>query len=322
MFVDELEIYAKAGDGGDGVVRWLRAKFVPKGGPAGGNGGRGGDVYVRAVRDLAVLSKYTGAKLFEAKQGEAGKSKSQYGKGQEDLYIDVPIGSTITDISRERVYELNEEGEVMKILRGGAGGLGNEHFKSSVNRTPLESTKGQKGEEGPFRIELRLVADAGLIGLPNAGKSTLLNALTNASSRVGEYAFTTLEPHLGALYGYVLADIPGLIEGAAEGKGLGHKFLRHITRTKMLLHLVSLENEDPLHAYKTVRNELGKFDPTLLEKEEWIILTKKDLVEQAVIDTVIESLDSNKNRVFVISCETGEGVKEFNDVLVKELRQR
>ena len=322
MFVDEIEIYAKAGDGGDGVVRWLRAKFVPKGGPAGGNGGRGGDVYVRAVRDLGVLSKYTGAKEFKAINGEPGRSKSQYGKGQEDLFIDIPVGSKVTDIERERVYELNEEGETVRILRGGAGGLGNESFKSSVNRTPMESTKGQKGEAGTFKIELSLVADAGLIGFPNAGKSTLLNALTNASSRVGSYAFTTLEPHLGALYGFILADIPGLIEGASEGKGLGHKFLRHITRTKMLLHLVSLEQEDPLQAYKTVRNELGKFQKDLLDKDEWIILTKKDLVEQDKIDAVLHDLDTNKNRVFVISTETGDGVKEFQDSLVQKLSER
>ena len=276
MFVDELEIYAKAGDGGNGVVRWLHAKFIAMGGPAGGNGGRGGDVYVRAIRDLSVLSKYTGAKKFIAENGGAGLSKSMYGKASNDLYIDVPIGSIITDVSRERVYELFEEGVTAKILRGGAGGLGNEHFKSSVNRSPIESTEGKKGEDGIFKVELSLVVDVGLIGLPNAGKSTLLNCFTNASSPVGSYAFTTLEPHLGALYGYILADIPGLIEGAAEGKGLGHKFLRHVTRTKMLLHLVSLEHADPILEYKTIRNELSKFDKSLLEKEEWIIFTKKD----------------------------------------------
>lgn len=293
MFVDELEIYAKAGDGGDGVVRWLRAKFISKGGPAGGNGGKGGDVYVRAVRDLSILSKYTGSKKFIAPNGENGKDKSKFGKASNDLYIDVPIGSIITDVDRERVYELFEEGKVEKILRGGNGGLGNEHFKSSTNRSPQEATFGKKGEDGMFKIELSLVVDVGLIGLPNAGKSTLLNAFTNASSPVGSYAFTTVEPHLGALFGYVLADIPGLIEGAAEGKGLGHKFLRHITRTKMLLHLVSLEHEDPVLEYKAIRNELGKFDTSLLKKEEWIIFTKKDLADQAKIDRVTKDIDKN-----------------------------
>jgi GTP-binding protein len=319
MFVDELEIYAKAGNGGNGVVRWLHAKFVAKGGPAGGNGGRGGDVYVRAVRDLNILSKYTGAKKFIALDGGAGLSKSQYGKASDDLYIDVPIGSIITDVARERVYELFEEGAQEKILRGGAGGLGNEHFKSSVNRAPIESTEGKKGEDGTFKIELSLVVDVGLIGLPNAGKSTLLNAFTNASSPVGAYAFTTLEPHLGALFGYVLADIPGLIEGAAEGKGLGHKFLRHVTRTKMLLHLVSLEHEDPVAEYIAIRNELSKFDKSLLEKEEWIVFTKSDLVDQGTIDAVLSTLDTSENRVFVISTETDFGVKILRDELVKKL---
>lgn len=320
MFIDELEIYAKAGDGGHGVVRWLHAKFVPMGGPAGGNGGKGADVYVRAVRDLNILSKYTGSKKFIAKNGQQGQNKSMYGKGEDDLYINVPIGSVVTDVARERVYELFEEGVTHKILRGGAGGLGNEHFKSSTNRSPMESTEGKKGEDGTFKIELSLVVDVGLIGLPNAGKSTLLNTVTNASSPVGAYAFTTLEPHLGALFGYVLADIPGLIEGAAEGKGLGHKFLRHVTRTKMLLHLVSLENEDPISAYKTVRNELSKFDKSLTEKEEWIIFTKKDLVNQDQIDLVLKEIDKDENRVFIISATEGDGVKDLSDSLVKHLR--
>ena len=321
MFVDELEIYAKAGDGGKGVVRWLRAKFVPKGGPAGGNGGKGGDVYVRAVRDLNILAKYTGAKTFVAENGGDGRSNSQFGKRSEDLVIDVPVGSIIKDLERERTYELFEEGQLEKILQGGAGGLGNEHFKSSTNRSPIESTEGKKGEEGSFKIELSLVVDVGLIGLPNAGKSTLLNAFTNASSPVGAYAFTTIEPHLGALYQYVIADIPGLIEGAAGGKGLGHKFLRHVQRTKMLLHLVSLENDDPKEAYLTVRNELAKFDPLLLKKEEWIIFTKKDLTEQHKIGDLLTDIDINKNRVFVISVLTQEGVKELRDTLVKKLSE-
>ncbi len=322
MFIDELEIYAKAGDGGDGVVRWAHEKFRPMAGPSGGNGGNGGDVYVRAVRDLNVLSKYTGAKEFIAKNGEAGRSDSQWGKGSNDLYIDVPIGSRITDMTRGLVYELFEEGETQKILKGGRGGLGNVHFKSSTNRTPVESTEGKPGEESHFLIELSLVADVGLVGLPNAGKSTLLNACTNATSKIGSYAFTTLQPHLGNLFGYVLADIPGLIEGAHTGKGLGHKFLRHVTRTKMLLHLVSLEHDDPLSEYKKVKNELTKFDKTLEEKEEWIIFTKKDLVNQAKIDTVVQSIDKNKKRVFVISIIDEKSVKELRDELVKHLRSK
>jgi len=322
MFVDELKIYAKAGNGGDGVVRWSHQKYRPMDGPSGGNGGNGGDVYVRAIRDLNILSKYTGANKFMAVNGEAGRNDSEWGKGSEDLYIDVPIGSIVTDIERGRVYELFEEGATECILKGGRGGLGNVHFKSSTNRSPVESTEGKEGEEGDFQIELSLVADVGLIGLPNAGKSTLLNSFTNATSRIGAYAFTTLQPHLGNLFGYVLADIPGLIEGAHEGKGLGHKFLRHVTRTKMLLHLVSLEHEDSILEYKKVRNELTKFDKSLQEKEEWIIFTKKDLVEQAVIDTVLKSIDTTKNRVFVIAENDEESIKILRDALVQDLQKK
>jgi GTPase len=319
MFVDELKIYAKAGDGGDGVVRWRQDKFEPKGGPAGGNGGHGGDVFVRAVRDLNRLSKYTGSKEFKAQDGGAGQGKSMFGKAGEDLYIEVPVGSVVTDTVRERTYELFEEGKIERVLRGGVGGLGNEHFKSSINRSPQDATKGRMGEEGHFTIELSLVVDVGLIGLPNAGKSTLLNAFTNAHSQVGAYAFTTIEPHLGVLYGYTIADIPGLISGASEGKGLGHKFLRHITRTKMLLHLVSLESEAPLHDLEVVKNELAKYDGALKDKESWIIFTKKDLLDQAIVDALKMSIDKNENRVFFISAESGEGVKELRDALVQHL---
>ena len=207
-------------------------------------------------------------------------------------------------------------------MEGGRGGLGNEHFKSSVNRSPLETTKGKKGEEGDFLIELALVVDVGLIGKPNAGKSTLLNAMTNARSAIGDYPFTTLEPHLGDMYGFVLADIPGLIEGASEGKGLGHKFLKHISKTKMLLHLVSLEEEDPKEAYYTILKELSAYDKTIANKETWIVFTKKDLVSQHKIDEVLESIDTPENRVFVISTFDPESVKLLQDSLTKNLRDK
>jgi GTP-binding protein len=321
MFVDELTIYAKAGNGGAGVVRWRQQKFKPKGGPSGGDGGNGGDIYVRAVRDINQLAKYTGNKSFFSDDGVAGLKDSMAGKNGDDLYINVPIGSVITDTDRNRKFELTEEGQSERILKGGGGGLGNEHFKSSINRTPVESTPGHPGEFGNFLIEVRLMVDVGLVGLPNAGKSTLLNTLTNASARVGAYPFTTLEPSLGDMYGFVIADIPGLIEGAATGKGLGHKFLRHIARTKMILHLVSLDSADPENDYYTILKELSQFDKSLTEKTEWIILTKKDLVNTEDIEKIKSALAKTKNRVLVVGQDDPESYKILRDSLVSYLRE-
>jgi GTPase len=323
MFVDELTIKAKAGNGGDGVVRWRHEKSVALGGPAGGDGGRGGDVYMRAVRDINLLSKYTGFKEFTAQSGSAGSKKSQHGGFGEDLYVDVPVGATVTDIERDRVYTFMQEGEVHKILKGGRGGLGNEYFKSAINRSPEQSTKGKRGEEGTFLIELSLIVDVGFVGFPNAGKSTMINALTNSKSKVGAYPFTTTEPHLGELYGYILADIPGLIEGASEGKGLGDKFLKHISRTKMILHCVSLEEEKPADAYKSIRSELEKYDPELLKKEEWVLLTKSDLCEKSTAEEVSALLkESGVSDVYILSGVTNEGIKAFSDALVLHLRNK
>lgn len=322
MFVDELTITAKAGDGGNGVVRWRKEKFIPKGGPSGGDGGRGGDIYMRAVRDIGLLAKYTGSKEFVAENGNSGEKKSKHGKDGEDVYIDVPMGSMVHDIERDRTYSFFEEGEIHKILKGGRGGLGNEHFKSSTNQTPQESTEGKRGERGAFHIELSLIVDGGLIGLPNAGKSTLINKLTNANARVGAYPFTTLEPQLGSLYGYILADIPGLIEGASEGRGLGHTFLKHITRTKALLHCVSLEYDNPYSYYEIVRNELKKYDESLLHKEEWIVLTKADLVTSDHTQECAQQFMDRGKKVYIVSSETEDGIKELRDALMRVLRTK
>jgi len=321
MFVDQLTIYAKAGDGGNGVTRWRHEKFRPMAGPAGGDGARGGSVILRAVRDVNLLAKYTGSKEFAAQNGGPGDSGSKHGRSGEDLIIDVPVGATVTDKARSRIYEFLTEGHEEKIFKGGGGGLGNEHFKSATNRSPEESTLGKPGEEGELEIVLSLVVDIGLVGMPNAGKSTLLNSLTNAHSKVGAFPFTTLEPNLGDFYGFTIADIPGLIEGASTGKGLGHTFLRHVSRTKMILHLVSLEGEETEVNYKTVRQELVSSNKDLAKKEEWIILSKKDLANKDYIEAMVKVFDNPKNRVFVISAETGDGIKMLSDALVLHLRQ-
>ena len=266
-FIDEIKFNVEAGRGGDGVVRWRQEKFVPKGGPSGGDGGNGGDVYAVATRELYHLEHYREKRNLRAGDGEPGGSKSLTGANGDDLTLKFPVGTVLTDLERDISYDLMDEKPIL-ILKGGRGGIGNERFKSSINQTPMESTKGYEGEGADFHAELRLIADVGLVGYPNAGKSSLLNSLTNAGAKIGDYPFTTLDPNLGSMYGIIIADIPGLIEGAAEGKGLGHKFLRHIRRTKLLLHLVSFENPNMMKAYDSIRTELGDFDPTLLEKDE------------------------------------------------------
>jgi GTP-binding protein len=333
-FIDEIKIYAEAGRGGDGVVRWRQEKFIPKGGPAGGDAGRGGDFYVQAVRDIHVLSKYKAKKSFSAERGEDGSNKSLHGKNGEDFFLELPIGSIITNLDTDESWQLTEEGQKILILKGGYGGFGNEHFKSSTNTTPKESRPGAEGEKGNFKIELELFADIGLIGEPNAGKSSLLNSLTNAQARVGDYAFTTLDPNLGDFYGYIIADIPGVIEGASEGKGLGVKFLRHIKRTKMLAHLISFENLSKgstgmIKTYKEIRKELAKYDKKLnlgddglSEKKEIIILTKSDVIEdKKIIDREVKKFEKISKNIFVISLFDDKMIKKFRDELIKILKK-
>jgi GTPase len=277
-FVDELHIKAKAGKGGDGVVRWLHLKGKDLSGPAGGDGGKGGSVYAEAIRDITALSNYVHHTSYAAGNGGPGASRTKEGANGEDFVFKVPIGTVITNRETGEEFELLAEGDRVILLAGGGGGRGNAHFKGSRNTTPKQWTPGKEGETARLDFELQLVVDVGLVGLPNAGKSSLLNALTGAHAKVADYAFTTLNPMLGVLYGYILADIPGLIEGAAEGKGLGHTFLRHVKRTKLIAHCVSFEYEDMAGTYKTVRGELAAYDTTLAEKPEVVICTKSDLL--------------------------------------------
>lgn len=313
-FIDEITLRMKAGDGGNGIVAWRHEKGRDHAGPGGGNGGAGGNVYVRAVRNIGLLHRYRSEKEFVAERGCDGMNWTKQGKGGDDITIDLPLGSVLTNMTTGQKVELVKDNETVLLLRGGHGGLGNEHFKGSTNRAPKQSTPGKPGEEANFFIELQLVADAGLVGLPNAGKSSLLNELTNASAKVGDYQFTTLEPNLGDFYGHILADIPGLIEGASSGKGLGVKFLRHIRRTKILLHCISSENEDFNEAYKVIRNELSKYDKILAEKQEIVVITKTDLIEPDVLAKKIKKLKT-KNPVLTVSTIDPSALEVFKKQL-------
>ncbi len=287
-FVDEAEIRVHAGNGGNGCASFRREKFIPFGGPDGGDGGKGGDVWLVADENLNTLVDFRHRRVYRAERGENGMSRQMYGKNGSDEVIRVPVGTVVINVDTDEVIgDLTVHGERMKVAQGGSGGLGNIHFKSSVNRAPRRATPGAQGEVRELRLELKLLADVGLLGFPNAGKSTFIRAVSAATPRVADYPFTTLHPNLGVVridtdQSFVIADIPGLIEGAAEGAGLGVQFLKHVSRTRLLLHLVDmapLDGEtDPVAQVKAIEAELKKFDPALLKRPRWLVLNKADLL--------------------------------------------
>jgi GTP-binding protein len=323
-FVDEATIEVVAGAGGNGAVSFRREKYVPRGGPDGGDGGRGGSIHAVADRNINTLVEYRYARIHRAKRGENGRGADQYGRGGPDIVLRMPVGTVITDAdSGELVADFASDGQTATLAKGGQGGLGNLHFKSSTNRAPRQSTPGEPGEQRRLKLELKVLADVGLLGMPNAGKSTLIRAISAARPRVADYPFTTLKPHLGVVrvddeHSFVVADIPGLIEGAADGAGLGHRFLRHLQRTRLLLHVIDIApfdgETDPVADARAIAKELKRYDQALYDKPRWLVLNKLDLVpaeeREARIKAFVKSLRW-KGPVFGVAAVNGEGCRKL-----------
>jgi GTP-binding protein len=316
MLIDEVRIIIKGGDGGNGVVHFYNDAFRPKGGPDGGIGGDGGSVYFEGVSDISKLNQFRHAKVYGAGNGEQGGHNNRTGKNGDDLIIQVPVG-TVTNYDNGSSIEITEIGQKVLIARGGSGGRGNYVFRSSTNQTPQERELGYKTQPKKLFLQLKLIAQIGLIGLPNAGKTSLLNELTPANAKVANYSFTTLEPNLGVTPGgYIIADIPGLIEGAAEGRGLGFKFLKHIERTNLLVHCVSADSQDPLKDYQTVHQELANYSSILAKKPEIIVLTKSDTLEPKEITKLQKKIKAD----VVTSIADPDSIKKLNDLIAKALK--
>ena len=324
-FIDEAIIQIKAGDGGRGMASFRREKFVPEGGPDGGDGGRGGSVIAIADRNINTLIDFRFARVHRAKNGEPGRGADQYGRGAEDVILRMPVGTLVTDlVTGEALIDMATDGQQAVLAKGGQGGLGNIHFKSSTNRAPRQYTLGEDGEERELKLELKVLADVGLLGMPNAGKSTFIRAVSNARPKVADYPFTTLHPNLGVVRAtdkvdFVIADVPGLIEGAAEGAGLGIQFLKHLQRTRLLLHLVDIapfdEAVDPVREARAIVGELKKYDRSLHAKPRWLVLNKLDLIPDPAlrkrrVDDLVRRLRW-KGPVFSVAAINGEGCRDL-----------
>ena len=326
-FIDEAYLEIKAGDGGSGASSFRREKYIPFGGPDGGDGGKGGDIFFKVNTNVNTLVDFQNKKIFNAKNGQKGAGKNKFGAAGDNLYIEVPLGTVVYDNSTgEELIDCNKKDAKYIIAKGGDGGLGNAKFKSSTNQAPRKSTSGFEGEKRSIRLELKSLADVGLVGFPNAGKSTFLNNVSSAKPKIGDYPFTTLRPHLGTIKGnessYVIADIPGLIEGASEGAGLGIKFLKHISRTGLLLIFVDLNSSDslsPVQQITLLKNELDSFKDDLTQKVSWIICNKIDLIQKEQLMSIKEQIEKDlkikPKEIFFISAATGEGTRD----LVKSL---
>lgn len=332
-FFDEARIEVLAGDGGNGAASFRREKYIPMGGPDGGDGGRGGSIWAIGDENLNTLIDFRYTRTFRAQKGEKGHGSDRYGKGGDDMELHMPVGTVISDrATGEVLADLDAHGKRVLLAKGGSGGLGNLHFKSSTNRAPRQSTPGQPGEQRELQLELKVLADVGLLGLPNAGKSTFIRAVSSAKPKVADYPFTTLHPNLGVVRvdhrrSFVIADIPGLIEGAAEGAGLGHRFLKHLQRTGLLLHLVDIApfdpDADPAHDAQAILGELRQYDQSLYDKPRWLLVNKIDLVpEDERAERIKHLVDSYQpERHFVISGISGEGCREVCFAIMDHLQQ-
>ena len=319
MIVDDVKITVEAGHGGKGLATFTKVKIAL--GPTGGNGGKGGDIFIEGVADLGALRHFRFKKNYKAENGENGKSGLHDGRNAEDLTLFVPVGTICHNLANKKEIEITKIGQRELIAKGGKGGKGNWYFRSAINTSPKEFRIGKPGEYFEIHLELKMIADVGFIGLPNVGKSSLLNELTKAKAKVANYAFTTLEPNLGVYYDLILADIPGLIEGASSGKGLGIKFLKHIERTKVLFHFISADSPSPIKDYENVRTELKAYNKLLLQKPEYIFITKSDTVDADVILKIkngFEKLGKRTEAISIIDTDSLNSVKKILNKLIAE----